>query len=118
MDSKRGPGQPAKGGRQTKVRVLEHQDTEIAQAMTRTGHRNFSTAALEYATTYAKLTNQGVIMIATYTNEGYISVDGTQLGTYDADGGEWIHGVDAVLARHGFKRIGNWDGDNATVIEA
>lgn len=53
---------------------------------------------------------------ATYTEEGRILIDGTQTGRhFDADGGEWVAGVDAVLADLGWERTGDWDGDDAPV---
>jgi hypothetical protein len=59
---------------------------------------------------------------ATYTETGLLSIteDGTHLevGTFDADGGEWIAPVDAMLAEAGFVRTGDWVGDDAPVRRA
>jgi len=52
---------------------------------------------------------------ATYTTEGALSVDDVHLGYYDADGGEWVAPVDALLTAAGWRRTGNWTGDDAPV---
>lgn len=56
---------------------------------------------------------------ATYTADGqlYVTIDGGEcaVGTFDADGGEWIAAVDAMLAEAGYRRTGDWDGDTAPV---
>lgn len=46
-----------------------------------------------------------------YTQEGVIYYGGSTLGTFDADRGEWIPGVDRILARHGIRRVGPWSPD-------
>lgn len=59
---------------------------------------------------------------ATYTETGEISVteDGAHIavGQFDADGGEWTAEVDRQLAEAGFRRVGDWDGDDAQVVRA
>lgn len=56
---------------------------------------------------------------ATYTDTGHltITIDGVEMtvGTFDADGGEWIAPVDALLAKAGYRRTGDWGGDNAPI---
>jgi hypothetical protein len=56
---------------------------------------------------------------ATYTTEGHLTVDVdgsySDLGYFDADGAEWVAGVDAMLAEAGYLRTGDWDGDVAPV---
>jgi hypothetical protein len=53
---------------------------------------------------------------ATYRLEGEVRVHGNHVGYFDADGGEWEDGVDAVLLEHGFRRVGSWKGDYAPVV--
>lgn len=57
---------------------------------------------------------------ATYTAEGHLSItteDGVEItvGTFDADGGEWLAPVDAMLAEASWARTGDWAGDEAPV---
>ena len=54
---------------------------------------------------------------ATFTQEGWLSVDGQSLGFYDADGGEWVEPVDQQLRLAGWERVGDWVGDDAPVRE-
>jgi hypothetical protein len=62
-------------------------------------------------------------LTATYTQEGDLSVewpyesDDKDLGTFDADGGEWVEHVDAMLTAEGYKRVTDWDGDTCQVID-
>ncbi len=60
---------------------------------------------------------------AEYTPEGRLTVthpDGleTDLGYHDADGGTWVAEIDQKLNRAGFKRIGEWEGGCATVVQS
>ncbi len=45
---------------------------------------------------------------AAYTNEGRILVGGTEIGTFDADGGEWREPVKTILRQHGYEPVGEW----------
>lgn len=58
-------------------------------------------------------------MRAHYTTTGVLSVlvkdSDVGIGTYDADGGEWIPAVDEMLDSAGFVRTGDWAGDYAPV---
>jgi hypothetical protein len=61
-----------------------------------------------------------VIGVATYTTEGEITVadlSGSEsyVGHFDADGGEWIEGVDRELRASGFSRFGDWTGHSVPV---
>ena len=53
---------------------------------------------------------------ATYLEAGEVRAYGTHLGYFDADGREWLDGVDAVLLAHGFRRTGDWTGDHAPAV--
>lgn len=53
---------------------------------------------------------------ATYRMEGEVRAHGRHLGYFDADGGEWQDGVDALLLAHGFRRVGDWTGDHAPAV--
>jgi hypothetical protein len=59
---------------------------------------------------------------ATYAETGDLSltIDGVPVaaGTFDADGGEWVGPVDAMLAEAGYVRTGDWSGDTAPVRKA
>jgi hypothetical protein len=66
-------------------------------------------------------------MTVTYTETGELYVttihdDGSQsqqdLGHLDVDGGDWVAPVDERLVAAGYRRVGDWDGDDAPVVEA
>lgn len=62
-------------------------------------------------------------MLATYTLSGMLRIDSDDVATYDADGGEWVPEVDAMLGRLGYRRTGPWTEDpithasKATIVE-
>jgi len=68
---------------------------------------------------------------ASYTDEGTIEIqyrwasqtydegewDIAAASRFDADGGEWVGPVDAILSGFGYARTGEWDGDYASLRE-
>lgn len=76
-------------------------------------HVNDGTAnGTVYAEEYAVPTD--AMFTARYTQDGRISVDGWgQVGTYDADGGEWEAPVTAILNGEKFVRTTEWRLDAA-----
>ncbi len=60
--------------------------------------------------------------VATYTQEGHITIDGRPTGwTFDADGGTWEDEVRDALRAHGFAPSGEWATDaegNSTITVA
>jgi hypothetical protein len=51
---------------------------------------------------------------ARYLLAGAVVVGEEVIGYYDADGGEWVTGADAVLRAHGWARVSDWIDDPAT----
>lgn len=90
-------------------------------------HVDVNKAAEQLDRLKAKIAELYGPLTATYAETGEITVietldDGSHLdrdlGTLDANDGEWTGPVDEILDRFGYIRTGDWDGDVAPVRRA